>query len=180
MEFGQKLRSLRVLKNLTQEELGERTDLTKGYISQLENNQSSPTVETLSDILTVLGVTLAEFFSDRHPAQQVLFKIEDQVKYDDPDLGYHLSWLVTESNEHEMEPVLLTIEPGGSFKSFEPSPSESFIYVLKGMVTLSWGDQEETARMHESLYFPATQPHQLSNPFSKPVTLLLVATESYL
>ncbi|MFD1466392.1 helix-turn-helix domain-containing protein [Lapidilactobacillus mulanensis] len=180
MEFGQKLRSLRILKNLTQEELGERTDLTKGYISQLENNQSSPTVETLEDILTVLGVSLTDFFSDHQPEHQVLFKVDDQVKYDDPDLGYHLNWLVTESNEHEMEPVLLTIEPNGKFKTFAPSPSESFIYVLKGSVKLSWGDQEETARIHESLYFPATQPHQLSNPFAKPVTLLLVATESYL
>lgn len=180
MAFGQKLRSLRILKNLTQEELGERTDLTKGYISQLENDQSSPTVETLQDILTVLGVSLADFFSDKQPNPQVLYKVDDQVKYQDEDLGYDLNWLVTESNEHEMEPVLLTIQPGGKFKSFAPSPSESFVYVLKGSVKLTWGDQEATARLHESLYFPATQPHQLSNPFNKPVTLLLVATESYL
>lgn len=46
MDIGQKIRDLRIQKNLTQEELGERTDLTKGYISQLEHDQSSPSMET--------------------------------------------------------------------------------------------------------------------------------------
>lgn len=40
MEIGEKLRNLRIQKNLTQEELGERTDLSKGYISQLERDLS--------------------------------------------------------------------------------------------------------------------------------------------
>lgn len=42
MKIGEKLKNLRIQKNLTQEELGERTDLTKGYISQLERDLSSP------------------------------------------------------------------------------------------------------------------------------------------
>lgn len=50
MEIGEKLRNLRVQKNLTQEELGERTDLTKGYISQLERDLSSPSMETFFTI----------------------------------------------------------------------------------------------------------------------------------
>lgn len=46
MNIGSKIKNLRLQKNLTQEELGERTDLTKGYISQLERNLSSPSMET--------------------------------------------------------------------------------------------------------------------------------------
>ncbi len=45
MEIGEKLRNLRIQKNLTQEELGERTDLSKGYISQLERDLSSRSEE---------------------------------------------------------------------------------------------------------------------------------------
>ena len=51
MEIGEKLRNLRIQKNLTQEELGERTDLSKGYISQLERDLSSPSMETFFSIL---------------------------------------------------------------------------------------------------------------------------------
>lgn len=55
MEIGSRIRDLRIRKNLTQEELGERTDLTKGYISQVEHDQSSPSLETFFDILSVFG-----------------------------------------------------------------------------------------------------------------------------
>ena len=61
MEIGEKLRNLRIQKNLTQEELGERTDLSKGYISQLERDLSSPSMETFFSILEVLGVTPEQF-----------------------------------------------------------------------------------------------------------------------
>ena len=55
MDIGQRIKNLRVQKGLTQEELGERTDLTKGYISQLERNLSSPSMETFFSLLEVLG-----------------------------------------------------------------------------------------------------------------------------
>ena len=72
MEIGEKLRNLRVQKNLTQEELGERTDLTKGYISQLERDLSSPSMETFFTILEVLGVTPEEFFREECAASSGL------------------------------------------------------------------------------------------------------------
>ena len=46
MEIGKKIKNLRLEKGLTQEELGERTDLSKGYISQLERDLSSPSMDT--------------------------------------------------------------------------------------------------------------------------------------
>lgn len=74
MEIGEKLRNLRIQKNLTQEELGERTDLSKGYISQLERDLSSPSMETFFDILEVLGVTPAEFFKQKRVIKRLSIK----------------------------------------------------------------------------------------------------------
>ena len=54
MEIGSKIKNLRIQKKLTQEELGERTDLSKGYISQLERDLSSPSMESFFNILEVL------------------------------------------------------------------------------------------------------------------------------
>ncbi len=62
MKIGRRIKNLRLKKGLTQEELGERTDLTKGYISQIERDLSSPSIETFFDILEVLGCTPREFF----------------------------------------------------------------------------------------------------------------------
>ena len=64
MQIGKKIKRLRLKNGLTQEELGERTDLSKGYISQLERDLNSPSIETLFSLLEVLGSTPKEFFDD--------------------------------------------------------------------------------------------------------------------
>lgn len=61
MQIGAKIKALRLKKGLTQEELGERTDLSKGYISQLERDLNSPSIETLFSILEVLGSRPKDF-----------------------------------------------------------------------------------------------------------------------
>ena len=64
MDIGSKIRELRLKADLTQEELGDRCELTKGYISQLENDVTSPSIATLEDIVAALGTTLVELFSE--------------------------------------------------------------------------------------------------------------------
>ena len=63
-EIGIKIKRLRTLCQLTQEELADRCELTKGYISQLENDLTSPSISTLTDILNALGTNLKDFFDD--------------------------------------------------------------------------------------------------------------------
>lgn len=179
MDIGQKIRDLRIQKNLTQEELGERTDLTKGYISQLEHNQSSPSMETFFDLLNVLGQTPAQFFTE-DKNQQLVYQVADQTEYQDEERGYLLRWLVPESNENEMEPVHITFAEGGEFKTFEPSPAETFIYVVSGRVTLQLGEKYYTAKHGETIYFHATQQHRIVNAARGRSVILLVATASYL
>ena len=65
MELGAKIKRLRLQCGLTQEELADRCELTKGYISQLENELTSPSIQTLLDVLSALGTTAAEFFAAR-------------------------------------------------------------------------------------------------------------------
>ena len=64
MDIGQKIKELRILRGLTQEELANRCELTKGYISQLENDVTEPSISTLEDILLSLGSSFSEFFSE--------------------------------------------------------------------------------------------------------------------
>ena len=62
MEIGNKIKDLRVQKGLTQEELADRAELSKGFISQLERDLTSPSIATLIDLLQVLGTTPKDFF----------------------------------------------------------------------------------------------------------------------
>ena len=65
MNIGNKLRELRMEKGLTQEELADRAELSKGFISQVERDLTSPSIATLMDILQCLGTTIGEFFYGR-------------------------------------------------------------------------------------------------------------------
>lgn len=180
MEIGKKIKNLRLKKGLTQEELGERTDLSKGYISQLERDLSSPSIETFFDILEVLGCSPKDFFDDEERRQKVVYKEEDVTDFFDEEKGYHIQWLVPESNEKEMEPIRLSFNKKGEFKKFEPSLSETYAYVIEGEVLLKLGKQEYRAKKGESMYFHATDEHQFFNIADGLSTLLLVATDSYL
>ena len=86
IDIGDRIKRRRVKLGLTQEELAARTELSKGFISQLERNLTSPSIATLEDICRALGITMAEFFtlpSEKAPAltleQQALLARWDQL-----------------------------------------------------------------------------------------------------
>lgn len=178
--IGYRLKKLRIRKGLTQEELGERTDLSKGYISQIERDLSSPSMETFFDILQVLGCEPKDFFDKKSTEQQILYKKEDQTVYEETDDYYKLNWLVPESNEKEMESLILTLSSNSSYKTFAPSESDTLCYIINGKCMLTFGEKEYIADTDETFYFTATDSHTLSNPFDEECKVLIVATNSYL
>src|SRR5690606_25013507 len=93
MDIGKKIRALRLGNNLTQEELANRLELTKGYISQIENNLTSPSMQTLFSILEVLGTDVHEFFSIEEE-QTVVYKKEDFYEKENDNLKHMISWIV--------------------------------------------------------------------------------------
>ena len=93
MNIGQRMKELRIQYGLTQQELADRAELTKGFISQLERNQNSPSVGTLLDIIQCLGTTPAEFFADEEP-EQIVFKAEDFIEKTDEERNRNVEWIV--------------------------------------------------------------------------------------
>ena len=77
MDIGKKLRELRKQNDLTLENLASRSELTKGFLSQVERNLTAPSIATLADILEALGSNLSEFFHEEeeiiHPEYDLLF-----------------------------------------------------------------------------------------------------------
>ena len=119
MDIGNKIKELRILYGLTQQELADRLELSKGFISQLERNLTSPSVGTLLDIIQCLGTTPAEFFADDEPAQLV-FKNEDYFEKEDAEHRSLIEWMVPGAQKDMMEPVRLTLKPGGTSDIYLP------------------------------------------------------------
>ena len=175
MQIGKKIRVLRMEKQLTQEELANRCELSKGFISQVENDLTSPSIATLIDILEILGTNLPEFFSET-PEEKVTFSENDMFTTENSDLKYSLKWLIPNAQKNSMEPIMITIEPNGHYIEEEPHEGEEFGYVLSGNITLHLGKQKHEVKKGESFYYKAKYNHYISNSGKTPATVIWVVT----
>ncbi|MEE0797594.1 MAG: helix-turn-helix domain-containing protein [Anaerovoracaceae bacterium] len=174
MEIGSKIKELRVLNGLTQEELADRSELSKGFISQLENDLTSPSISTLEDILQCLGMTISEFFSGEEEPAQVVFKDEDYFEKIDEDLGNKTEWIIPNAQKNMMEPIRLTLSPGGSTYPDNPHEGEEFGYVLRGEIIIAIGKEKHRAKAGESFYYTPDKNHYITS--KKGAEILWVST----
>ena len=162
MEIGDKIKRMRIEKGLTQEELANRCELSKGFISQLENDLTSPSIATLIDILEILGTNLKEFFSDDRD-EKITYTYEDMFETENEELKYSLMWLVPNAQKNMMEPIMITLQPGGQYLEEDPHEGEEFGFVLSGNITLHLGDTKHNIKKGQSFYFKPKANHYISN-----------------
>ncbi len=160
-EIGIKIKRLRVLCQLTQEELANRCELTKGYISQLENDLTSPSISTLTDILNALGSNLKDFFDDSDEDERIVFTIDDY--FEKVDSEHTMTWLVPNSQKNEMEPVIVTVNPRCSMTVDMPHEGQEFGYVLEGEIIVVVGNKSYPCKKGETFYFTTDKNHYIKN-----------------
>lgn len=161
MKIGEKIRDLRLYCELTQEELADRCELTKGYISQLENDLTSPSIATLIDILYALGTDLKEFFSDIEKEEKISFNKNEFIEKANDD--YVLNWLVPNAQKNNMEPIHMKLRFNKSTDEDFPHEGEEFGYIIKGEVTIILGKRKIKVKKGESFYYTANKVHQIVN-----------------
>ena len=169
MELGAKIRELRLKNNLTQEELADRCELTKGYISQLENELNSPSIATLKDILQTLGSSLSEFFDDESE-EKIVFGADDYFEKQTED--FTVTWLVPTAQKNVMEPIKLCLAVGAKTEKDLPHEGEEFGYVLSGKVKIILGKRSYVAGEGETFYFRADKTHNIQNLTNKKAVVL--------
>ncbi|MDL2291998.1 cupin domain-containing protein [Acholeplasma sp. OttesenSCG-928-E16] len=175
MDIGKQIRELRLGNGLTQEELANRLELTKGYISQLENNLTSPSMQTLFSILEVLGTDVHEFFS-KEETSAVVYKKEDFYIKENEELKHNISWIVPNAQKYEMEPILIEIEPHGQSEIDDPHPGEEFGYVLEGQITLVYNKKRYIIKKGETFYYLTNKEHYLLNTTNQVAKVLWIST----
>ncbi|WP_425378548.1 helix-turn-helix domain-containing protein [Spiroplasma endosymbiont of Polydrusus pterygomalis] len=173
MLLGEKIKLLRQKNNLTIEELANRCELTKGFISQLERDISSPSIETLESILEVLGTNLADFFKQEKNKKFVYVAEEHyEVKQD----NYRIEWLVPNAQVNKLEPILIQIKPYGESGRILPFEGQIFGYVLKGTVVVYSGQKGQEAHTRDSFYLYGNNQHYLKNETNEMVEILWIST----
>ena len=129
-QIGKKIRDLRNRNGLTQQDLADRAELTKGFISQLERGQVSPSIVTLLDLIECLGTTASDFFKEA-VEEQIVFTEEGFFEKVDEG-GNSIQWIVPTAQKYQMEPLLVVMQPHQSLDEDKPHDGEEFGYVISG------------------------------------------------
>ena len=176
MDIGEKIKLMRIKMNLTQEELANRCELSKGFISQVERNLTSPSIATLTDILEALGDNLKNFFSDSDDNEEVVFHKDDMFQQEDNTLKHIIHWIIPNAQKNQMEPILIRLLKDGRSQSYNAYEGEVFGFVTRGFVNLHLGHRLFKLRKGESFYYKANAEHFLENAANYEAEVLWVTT----
>ena len=175
MDLGNKIKELRNKKGLTQEELADQCELSKGFISQLENDLTSPSIATLMDILQCLGTSLKDFFNDPQD-EQIVFSKEDFFEKTDTELQNKIEWIIPNAQKNKMEPIRVTLEKDGSTYPDLPHEGEEFGYVLSGSITIIVGSRSIRAKKGDAFYFTPNSEHYIKANGKSGAVFLWIST----
>jgi transcriptional regulator with XRE-family HTH domain len=174
MKIGERIRNLRQLSNLTQEELAERANLTKGFISQIERDLTSISLDSLIQILDALDENISDFFREASE-EKIVYREKDRVTIEKEHIK-KFELLVPGSTNRRLEPILLTLQKGESTPKEKPHEGEEFGFVLRGRVNLRFGREVLKLKKGECFYLSAEKEHWLHNSSLKEAAILWISS----
>jgi transcriptional regulator with XRE-family HTH domain len=175
--IGERIRMIRQAKSLTQEELASRAGLTKGFISQVERNITSLSVESLLGILDALDQKASTFFDETFD-EKIVFRKDDRVELEKEHVT-KFAILVAAAQNRAMDPALLELEAGEKTEEEEPHEGEEFGFVLTGGIEVMLGVKTYRVKKGECFYFRASKKHYLANRRKIRASVLWVSSPPY-
>ena len=177
MKIGERIRSLRQLSALTQEELAERAGLTKGFISQVERDRTSISLDSLVQILDAIGENISDFFADSEE-KDIVYRKEDRVEIEKKGVS-SFELLVPGSTNKKMEAVMVLLKPGEGTEIEEPHEGDEMGFILGGRIEIQLGMKTYKAKKGECFYFAAEKDHALTNIGSRDAIVIWITSPPY-
>ncbi len=185
MEFniGQKINILRKKRRLTLQDVANETGFSPALISQIENNNVSPPIATLSKIARFFDVKMSHFFEEgeeatryeivRHDERRIVSRV---ISKDGTKHGYTYETLSYRKKNKKMEPFLLTVTERAQEEILYNHEGEEFLLILNGKAEIIFDDERFILEEGDAVYFDSTIKHRLLSKDGKIVQVLAVVT----
>ncbi|MFI4911784.1 MAG: helix-turn-helix domain-containing protein [Sedimentisphaeraceae bacterium JB056] len=187
-KLSQKLKQLREQKELTVQQLSERSGICEEQINSLEAGELACSLTPLLKIARGLGVRLGTFLDDQLQSGPIIKKKNSTGKMirfagdNKPSEGSELDFLslAAEKKDRHMEPFLIDVKPPKSDKfNLSSHEGEEFIYVLSGKIELSYGKDAHVLEAGDSIYYDSVVPHNLHSASDETAKILAVVYAPY-
>ena len=181
---GFKIKGIRESKNLSIEEISERSGLSIDQIASIENDQFLPSLGPLIKIARALGVRLGTFLDDSDELGPVICRKEDMERNNSisfsnnatearKNMVYHS--LARQKAGRSMEPFIIDIQPSEE-RTFKLSAheGEEFIYVMSGEVEIEYGKERYVLNAGDSIFYDSIVEHHVHGADGKSAQILAV------
>jgi transcriptional regulator with XRE-family HTH domain len=176
--IAQKIRTTRLEKNMTIQQLATRTNVSKGLLSKIENSRTVPSLPVFITLIQSLDISLKEFFQDMVLTNGKDYFLVKKDQYTNMERegrkGFHYKYILSQTLTHcTMEAVILELDPGATGR---PSTTDGyeFKYIISG--NCEYEINNETIQLEEgdSIYFDASVPHLPVNKSRRKITMLVI------
>ncbi|OLN23578.1 DNA-binding protein [Domibacillus antri] len=174
MDIGEKIRTIRQQKKMTIASMCDAAGLSKGFVSNIENGHTSPSIATLQQIANALDVPMAYFFLEKKDRMRVIRESERTKT---------VSGKMDGAIEHinftgHLRMIQSELPPGGSTGDGHFHAGEEIHLVLKGKVLARQGDDEAILEAGDSFSWNAAIPHYVENIGDDTAVILMAITKS--
>ena len=179
---GSKIKGIRETKNLSIEEVSERSGLSADQVISIENDQNLPSLGPLIKIARALGVRLGTFMDDNDALGPVVCRAEERERNSSisfsngaTDARKHMEYhpLAQQKAGRHMEPFIIDINPteNPDFK-LSAHEGEEFIYVMEGELEIEYGKEKYTLKEGDSIYYDSIVKHHVHGAPGKSAKIL--------
>ena len=165
---GEKVKSLREQKNITREDLADRSGLSLEQIMLIEENVNVPSLAPLIKIARVLGIRLGTFLDDNEELGAVITRSTDNVKSisfsnNAAEARKHMDYFSLSKAKagRHMEPFIIDIAASNTDFSLSSHEGEEFIYVLEGKIEINYGKETYVLQQGDSIYYDSIVAHHV-------------------
>lgn len=177
LEVSRRIKQQRMEKRLTLQELADKSGVSKGLISQIENGRSIPSLPVMFSIIQSLEIEVSEFFKDLSLLEPTIL-IQKKADYErfekEHAKGFSYQRMLTKNmSASTVDFVLLELAPDAHREEVSTEAYE-YKYILKGEVEYLINGQTYTLEEGDSLFFDGRLPHVPKNRKKQPCTMLII------
>ena len=160
--IGDRVRTVRKNKKMTLTTLAQETGLSVAYLSNLERNLCSPTLEYIQKVCTALDISLVKLLDDKNWTGNIILQDELEVIFEIPG---KIQYRSANFGEKKMEGLVITVESGYEYEKEWVHTYDEIGYVISGSIKVMIEQKEYIANTGDVFYIEAFTRHCISNPF---------------
>ncbi len=185
MEFniGAKIKKLRKARKLTLQDVASETGFSPALISQIENNNVSPPIATLSKIARFFDVKMGHFFEEEEEERKYEVVRQGQrrvvsrvISKAGTGHGYTYEALSFRKRNKKMEPFMVTVSERPEEETLYNHDGEEFLLILKGKAEVLLDEERLVLEEGDAVYFDSSLRHRLLSYDGGEVQVLAVVT----